>query len=584
MTKHQIHVYTRISKTSQQEGSGLDEQLSRIDAYIKSKPEFLGSEITYWQDVGVSAFKNKNIHDGQLAEFIKQVESGSIGSGHALVIYSLDRLSRRSSWDEDTIQKLVKNGVDIHDVSTPVVLKRDDPFSKIIMELIVARGNNESRVKSERSIAGWEKRLKETREQGKVFTRKLPRWLSTDKNGYVVITEQAELIKRIFLEYTNGLSSPMIAHRLNEEGIKSTGRSMWRPNTITKLIKDERLRGYLRRSTDQTLIPDIFPVVIDEEIFVLANRILKNNASGIKGRPRENNITREVNNILTGIVRCGKCGARVTTSKNSRGVRYVVCLNRRNYEICGQKSIKLDEFEKIVISHAQQVDMSKVFSYDKVDTSHESTLNSELSNLEIDEKNCIIDIEARKKAKKTASLVLANTLVEIQDRIEEIKQQLLELKIKDPLPEIQHFSIDDLINPSNIELRMSLRKFLTQAVDKITFRSLDNNILIEIKYYNNVYRHILITDKKVKEVLHEVDIVKNGDVINYTTNGFLITENERENTCIFHGIYNVHYKDYFLLANYIGSLKNKHWIVDKMYETENMSIVMANEKQKSHFN
>lgn len=584
MTKHQIHVYTRISKNSQQEGSGLDEQLSRIDAYIKSKPEFLGSEITYWQDVGISAFKNKNIHDGQLAEFIKQVESGSIGAGHALVIYSLDRLSRRSSWDEDTIQKLVKNGVDIHDVSTPVVLKRDDPFSKIIMELIVARGNNESRIKSERSIAGWEKRLKETREQGKVFTRKLPRWLSTDENGYVVITEQAELIKRIFLEYTNGLSSPMIARSLNEEGIKSTGRSMWRPNTITKLIKDERLRGFLRRSSDQALIPNIFPVVIDEEIFVLANRILKNNATGIKGRPRENNITREVNNILTGIVRCGKCGARVTTSKNSRGVRYVVCLNRRNYEICGQKSIKLDEFEKVVISHAQQIDMSKVFSYDKVDTSRESTLNSELSNLEIDEKSCIIDIEARKKAKKTASLVLANTLVEIQDRIEEIKQQLLELKIKEPLPEIQHFSINDLINPSNIELRMSLRKFLTQAVDKIKFRSLDNNILIEIKYHNNVYRHILITDKKVKEVLHEVDIVKNGDVINYTTNGFLITENEHENTCIFHGIYNVHYTDYFLLANYIGSLKNKHWIVDKMYETENMSIVMTNEKQKSHYN
>lgn len=400
MTKHQIHVYTRISKTSQQEGSGLDEQLSRIDAYIKSKPEFLGSEITYWQDVGVSAFKNKNIHDGQLAEFIKQVESGSIGVGHALVIYSLDRLSRRSSWDEDTIQKLVKSGVDIHDVSTPVVLKRDDPFSKIIMELIVARGNNESRIKSERSIAGWEKRLKETREQGKVFTRKLPRWLSTDENGYVVITEQAELIKRIFLEYTNGLSSPMIARRLNEEGIKSTGCSMWRSNTITKLIKDERLRGFLRRSSDQALIPDIFPVVIDEEIFVLANRILKNNATGIKGRPRENNITREVNNILTGIVRCGKCGARVTTSKNSRGVRYVVCLNRRNYEICGQKSIKLDEFEKIVISHAQQVDMSKVFSYDKVDTSRESNLNSELSNLEIDEKNVLMILTHVKKRRK----------------------------------------------------------------------------------------------------------------------------------------------------------------------------------------
>jgi hypothetical protein len=60
----------------------------------------------------------------------------------------------------------------------------------------------------------------------------------------------------------------------------------------------------------------------------------------------------------------------------------------------------LDEFEKVVISHAQQIDMSKVFSYDKVDTSRESTLNSELSNLEIDEKSVLLTLKHVKKQRK----------------------------------------------------------------------------------------------------------------------------------------------------------------------------------------
>lgn len=191
----------------------------------------------------------------------------------------------------------MKSGVIIRDVSTPVVLNKDETFSKTLIKLIISRGNNESKIKSERSIAGWGKRLTDTIKDGKVFTKKLPRCLSADENGYVLIKEQVDFIKRIFSEYTNGLTSPMIARRLNEEGIKSTGTTLWRPSTITKLIKDERLRGNLKRNSDGTLIPNIFPPIIDDEIFEIANKILDVNSAGTKGRLRENNANREVHNI-----------------------------------------------------------------------------------------------------------------------------------------------------------------------------------------------------------------------------------------------------------------------------------------------
>ncbi|MFM1662272.1 recombinase family protein [Aeromonas salmonicida] len=571
------HVYTRISKTSQQEGSGIDEQLSRIESYIKSKPEQFHDEPQQWQDLGLSAYKNKNIIDGQLGEFIKKVEEGEIGKGHALVIYSLDRLSRRSSWDEDTIQKLVKAGVDIHDVSTPIVLKHDDSFSKIIMELIVSRGNNESKIKSERSTSGWAKRLRDTLDHGKVFTRKLPFWLGADEdNNYKVVPEQVNIIEKIFKQYTNGMSCPMIARQLNEEGIKTSTDSLWRSTTISKLIKDERLRGNFRRTEDQSLIPNVFPVIIDDELFEIANRIIKVNASGIKGRPRENNKTREVNNIITGLVRCGKCGSKVTTSKNARGVRYVVCLHRRNHEICGQKSVRLDTLEHVVTTYAKQLDMSKIFSYEEVDTSQETALQSELQSLEADEKNCLAKIEQRKKEKKTASLHLADTLTDIQDRIDEIRSELLEISVKDPLVDIGQYNLEELMDTSNIELRMSLRKYLVQVVDKITFRSIDDNILLEVKYNKDVFRHVLITDKKVSKVLNEINIVKEDGFVKYNVNKFSIIEDEDLGTCTFKGLNDVSVEDYFLLANYMDTVEGKRWIIDLMHDSQNVETVLNN--------
>ncbi|OHT25357.1 recombinase family protein [Providencia sp. PROV038] len=574
MSKLKAHVYTRISKASQQEGSGLHEQRERIDEYIKKHTKIFDDKVTYWKDIGKSAYKGKNIQYGEIAEFIKQVKSGLIGKGHALILYSLDRFSRRSSWDEDILQWLVKNDIEIHDVTTPVVLKKDDPWSKTIMDLILLRGHNESEIKSERSKAGWKKRLDDTRNEGKVFTNKLPSWLSTDENGYIIIEDKVEVIKRLFRDYLSGLSSTMIARRLNEEGIESMAGSLWRPNGVTKLIKDERLRGTLRRSNNQESIPNIFPVIIDEDLFNNANRMLNINAAGIKGRPRENNKTREVNNILTGIVRCGKCGAKVTTAKNGRSVKYVVCLNRRNHEICRQRSIRLRELETIIIRHTKQMDMSKVFSFHKEDKTHENKLKMELMYLNKEEKKFKEKISERKKLGKTVNYILAESLTDIQDKIDEVRLELSQISIIEPIPTLEKIEIEELIDVSNIDLRMSLRKYLTQTVDEIRFRSIEEKFLIEIIYYNNVYKHILITDKKVNVIEHEISIEKEEDKIIYSTNEFKLCVNETTQECNFKGLELVKIQDYFLLINYISGLGDKQWVINEMYKNEN--IVYSN--------
>ncbi|WP_409161758.1 recombinase family protein [Pectobacterium sp. B2J-2] len=84
------HIYIRVSKANQVQGSGLDEQEARIREYIKGKSHLFNGEPIVWKDEGVSAYGLKNVEIGQLAKFISEVEQGRIGDGNCLIIYSLD--------------------------------------------------------------------------------------------------------------------------------------------------------------------------------------------------------------------------------------------------------------------------------------------------------------------------------------------------------------------------------------------------------------------------------------------------------------------------------------------------------------
>lgn len=198
----------------------------------------------------------------------------------------------------------------------------------------------------------------------------------------------------------------------------------------------------------------------------------------------------------------------------------------------------------------------------------------ELMYLNEEEKKFKEKISERKKLGKTVNYILADSLTEILDRIDEIRQELSQINIIEPIPILEKIEIKELIDVSNIGLRMSLRKYLTQTVDEIRFRSIEEKFLIEIIYYNNVYRHILITDKKVNVIEHEISIEKEEDKMIYSTNDFKLCINETTQECNFIGLELVKIQDYFLLINYISGLGDKQWVINEMYKNEN--IVFSN--------
>ncbi|HEL5587627.1 TPA: recombinase family protein, partial [Klebsiella pneumoniae] len=118
--------YERVSSIQQIEGGGgLDDQRSVLEAYLDRNAALFNNDRVFIRDLGISVFRNSNISpESQLGIFLQDVQNRKYGEGDALIVMSLDRISRRSSWAEDTIRFIVNSGVEVHDISASTVLRK----------------------------------------------------------------------------------------------------------------------------------------------------------------------------------------------------------------------------------------------------------------------------------------------------------------------------------------------------------------------------------------------------------------------------------------------------------------------------
>ncbi len=269
--------YERVSsKVQVDEGYGLEDQRTVIDRFLDKNTELFTNDREYYTDKGVSAFKNSNISkSSELGKFLDKVEKNVYGDGDALICTSLDRLTRRSAWSENTIQFIVNSGIVVFDISTNVKLHRDDPMSKILMEIIIQRAHNESLMKSIRAKEAWDKRIVESAGTGNVISSRIPMWLENIDGKYAVKQKEASLVVKCFEWYVQGLSTGEIVKRINDK--------QWQMITVSRLIRDKRLLGEHTRYSGE-VVRNVYPVIVDGELFAVANRMMDVVASG-KKRP-----------------------------------------------------------------------------------------------------------------------------------------------------------------------------------------------------------------------------------------------------------------------------------------------------------
>lgn len=85
--------YVRFSTPQQLKGDSLRRQLEASERYVTENGLVLDETLNL-RDLGISAFRGKNVERGALGAFIKAIETGKVKEGSYLIVESLDRLSR----------------------------------------------------------------------------------------------------------------------------------------------------------------------------------------------------------------------------------------------------------------------------------------------------------------------------------------------------------------------------------------------------------------------------------------------------------------------------------------------------------
>lgn len=367
-TRPKAYSYLRFSTPEQMKGDSHNRQTRLAQEYAARHGLDLDTSLTF-DDLGVSAFRGKNMEDGGLGLFKRAVEDGIVQPGSILLVESLDRISRQSPRKaSNTLSSICDLGVTVVTLSDGHTYTSqsldEEPLSFMLAMMVFMRANEESRMKAQRLAAAWESKRQSTA-NGKlpVYTSVCPKWLRmrTDQSGFELIPDRSEIVRTIFKMTLDGQGQHAIAEHLNKTGVKPFGRGkMWHSTYVDKILMNRAVIGTLqthkthvidgqRKKELREAIPDYFPAVIDQETF---DRVQQLKATRNPRRGRHASVP--LQNIFGKLGVCPDCGGTVTriTKNQAKGWVYLACQRAKAGAGCTYKASHYSAVETAFLSNA----------------------------------------------------------------------------------------------------------------------------------------------------------------------------------------------------------------------------------------
>ncbi|WP_176079425.1 recombinase family protein [Paraburkholderia tropica] len=358
--------YVRFSTAKQELGDSLRRQVSMAEDYCAK----YGLELhpLSFRDLGVSAFKRKNLERGALAAFIDAVKTGKIQKGSYLVIEQFDRLTRAEiDFALKLLLDLVHSGITVVTLVDERIWNSEtvkDLQNLMLAIVFMSRANNESATKADRLSRVWGEKKKAAAESGKIMSRECPRWLAVneDKSAFLVLEDRVESVRKVFAMRIAGHGVVSIVNRANKEKWPVPGKGeTWHISLVGRLLRNRALLGeYQPHSSGldedgRVAIGDpvagYYPAILDEQTFLRAQATRERKAQ-FPGR-------RDVNyrNWLQGLLKC-TCGQSFvrknkTSAKQPGYARYYCAARSRGASDCA--SVGAKEVETAVIYAVSQI-------------------------------------------------------------------------------------------------------------------------------------------------------------------------------------------------------------------------------------
>jgi DNA invertase Pin-like site-specific DNA recombinase len=453
--KAKAYSYVRFSTPDQMKGDSFRRQAEASRRYADENGLELDESLSF-HDLGVSAFRGRNIEDGALGSFLDAVDQDRVKPGSFLLVESLDRLSRQSAYRAfRQFSAILDKGVNIitlHDGKT-YSGGGELAFSDLMISLaVMQRAHEESLTKSKRLSASWDQKRRtatqeaETNSEGrsgkiKPITSRCPEWLTVNKQAgaFEVNEERAEIIRRIFSMTIDGMGRRAIANVLNSEGVPSfrsdRGKGVgWHDSYVAKVLDSEAVIGRYqphkmvespedgrrRRQPTGEPLDNYFPAIVDPGIFAKVQHIRRGR------KTPAGKVAAKYSNLFSGLARCGVCGAPMhfeDKGPRPKGGSYLICSHAKRRLGCTSPRWKYPEAQAHILLNLLELDFRELFP--SLYARSEEELNR-LEGLLAIKEQALKDVGA--KLEKLADILLERPdSATMLDRLDALERQKAEL-------------------------------------------------------------------------------------------------------------------------------------------------------------
>ena len=542
-------LYPRVSTEDQSRfGHSLDEQ----ECKLKQLCDYKNYEIyKVYREEGVSA---KNMERPKFQEMMQDMKDGKINK---IIVYKLDRLTRSIQDLESICSMLEEYNCELESVVEEI--NTGNANGKFFIRMLTILAQLEIERTSERTKFG----LVGAAKKGHLSGRPPLGYKKVDNNKSLFVDElQADVVKRIFSLYLDGMAVNSICKLFNEENVLNR---KWPTTTVDKILSNQLYIGNMeygkRTNGEKQIFEDVVPAIVDKTTFDMVQKRKEKNLK---------NFTRKLTYIFMQKIRCPKChkimGGSSSTSKNNTKHLYYKCAN------CGMR-INEKRIEKPLMKFLN--DMLDFFLI--IDNSFKPSLNKDTEN-DI-KKYAKIEKELREKETRIKKAfidglieptTLQNELNELVRDIEKAKNKISELK-----------QIQENINiKQDVKLLFNLKEIekLKLKSDYVKRHNVWNKLSQEQK------QHII--NKYIDEI--ELDMDKNYNVsilnINFNKNEIENIGYMFRNDC-FDMVVSIEDRDIIIsnwkteeeTASYISSLRNfynikESEITGELFDINNLNI------------
>lgn len=290
-------LYTRVSTEAQaEEGYSVEAQKKLLEAWCISKEI---KDFEFYTDAG---FSGSNLDRPMMKKLLEDIQNSKI---ETVAVYKLDRLSRSQ---KDTLYLIedVFNPHGVGFVSLSENMDTSTPIGRAMLGIMSAFAQLERETIRIRTRMGMKERVKNGYWMG---GGKIPFGYDYDReSGTLIKNSDSETVRKIYALYLEGYSPAAIAKRLG--------------------IKYERLvTQILKRKTNIGIIPykdeeynGRHEPIVDEETYYRTLEEMRRRSRRISGGVH----------LLSGIIFCGFCGARMRYQRWGKNGYKLVCYSTQN--------------------------------------------------------------------------------------------------------------------------------------------------------------------------------------------------------------------------------------------------------------